>query len=56
MKAKITFTFEYQLNSDNYPAEWPPEQCLAYDVEFCKDDPCEALATYDFIVKGELID
>lgn len=56
MKAKITITFEYEIVPDYYPEGAAAEECLAIDLANFKDDPCEALANFDFVLKGELID
>lgn len=57
MKAKITITFEYELNPEHYRKYATPEEMLADDLENFNDDPLEAVAMFSDSceVKGELI-
>ena len=58
IKAKITISFDIEINPAFFPLTYTPEKILSYEVAVVQESPIDAIErTYgDYIVKGELID
>ena len=58
MKAKITMTFEYNIQPRYYTEKSTPKEMLAVDVKSFNDNPALVLEcdNFGFKFSGELID